>query len=192
MGTGKGGRNRSKIGQGARYPYRDDEEREQVCDRIERGATNEDIAAAVGWTPEEVRDCRARFYPTKGLAERYLRANALKMAMRVVTQANVEETIDVLSRPNIGVLAPAVKPGATQNFGIFTSIQLDSLGGVQAQPSLIEGHVVESAGPEPRAVAPANSGGGETRPAAVAAPVPVLKTPQATRAAKRPSRAPLR
>ena len=169
MGTGKEGRNRSRIGQGARYPYRDDEEREQVCDRIERGATNEDIAAAVGWTPEEVRDCRARFYPTKGLAERYLRANALKMAMRVVQEANVEETIDVLSRPNIGVLAPAVKPGATQNFGIFTNIQLDSLGAVQAPPpTLLEGHVVES-GPAPEAAASQAAGRSEgTRPAAAA------------------------
>jgi hypothetical protein len=173
---GKPGR---PIGTG-HYPYREDEEREEICKLIEKGTTNEEIALLTGWSALEVRDTRARFYPTKGLAERYLKANALRMAIRIVEESDVSETIDILSRPNIGVLAPAIKPGSNPNIGIFTNISLDSLGSIQTSPAvkgLGTGSVVD-------AVVEPQAGTHETRPA----PAPILKRqlPQSKRGKNKP------
>lgn len=119
----------------SKYPYRDDQEREAIVKMIKRGAPDLDIAAASGWSEKEVRDTRAMFFPRASLAADYLRARALDLAMRVVEEANVEEAIDILSRPNIGVLEPVLKAQNQPKIGIITNINTHTLGGVQPSTS---------------------------------------------------------
>lgn len=115
----------------SKYPYRDDLEREIIVKQIKKGAADEDIAAMTGWSPLEVREVRRVFFPTASLAADYLRASSLRLAMRVVEEANVEEAVDILSRPNIGVLEPARKGDTSPKIGIITNITTNTLGSVQ-------------------------------------------------------------
>lgn len=136
MGYGKGNIGRP-IGT-SKYPYRLDQERELVVRYVKQGMTNDEIALLVGWHTDEVRNTRAIFFPTQGLAKDYLKANALRLAMRIVEEANVEEAVDILSRPNIGVLKPAEKPNSRPNIGIITNINTATLGGVQTSTALLQ------------------------------------------------------
>lgn len=153
----------------SKYPYRDDQDRELIVAMIKRGTTNEDIAARTGWSPIEVRDIRAMFFPRASLAADYLRANALKLAQRVVEEANVEEAVDILSRPNIGVLEPAVKAPTGRPIGVFTTINTSTLGGVMAptvETTVIEGETACS----PTADRPPPVWPGKTDPDAASPP----------------------
>lgn len=79
-----------------------------------------------------------RLRPTSGIAGDYIRANAFKLAHRVVEQASVEQALDILSRPNIGVLEP-IKKGEVGGGGFYLSVQSDSCGAVKvgvAMPGL--------------------------------------------------------
>lgn len=115
----------------SKYPYRSDEELDIIVRRLAAGKSVSEVAAESGWAEEQVRDARAAFFPTKGLAKSYLLANTLRLARRVVEEANVEESIDILSRPDIGVLAPAQRGAAPQQVSVMTSINPADLGGVQ-------------------------------------------------------------
>lgn len=125
----------------SKYPYRDDMEREIIVKQIRKGAPDEDIAAMTGWSNEEVREVRRVFFPTASLAADYLRASSLRLAMRVVEEANVEEAVDILSRPNIGVLEPARKADAGPKFAFMTNITTHTLGSVQ--PPTVETSILE-------------------------------------------------
>jgi hypothetical protein len=70
-----------------------------------------------------------RFQPNVDGAEAYLKSNALRLAMRVVRKANVEQSIDILSRSNMGVLAPK-QEGGPGGGGFFLSVTADSCGAV--------------------------------------------------------------
>ena len=119
------------IGTG-RQGYREDYEKEVIVRHLKTGdKTDLDIAAMTGWSEREIRDIRAEYFPRVGLALDYLRARSLEMAKRVVEEANVEEALDLLSRPNIGVLEPIPKASAKMQVGFFTNIQTGSLGAVQ-------------------------------------------------------------
>lgn len=71
-----------------------------------------------------------RFQPSVVGAEEYLRSNAMRLAMRVVRKANVDQAIDILERSNVGVLAPKKEVGSG-NQGFFLSVQAENLGAVR-------------------------------------------------------------
>lgn len=116
----------------SKYSFQDDEDREKICRMVEQGCTDLEISKRTYWPIEKVRETRCEYFPTAGLAKYYLKSQALTLARRIVAEANVEEALDVLSRPNIGVLEPALKnaPGPTK-FAVMTSINPQDLGGVK-------------------------------------------------------------
>lgn len=119
-----------RLGQ-SKYDYASDEDTEKIVQALARGMSTPDVAARSGYSEEQVRDIRAQYFPTAGLAKHYLRSNALRLAKRVVEEANVEEAVDILSRPNIGVLDAPVKGAGQSTTSILTSIHPTHLGGVQ-------------------------------------------------------------
>lgn len=66
--------------------------------------------------------------PTAYLAQSFLKANAMTLAKRVVEKADVNQAIDILSRPNIGVLKPMQKGADAPQ--IHISVNTDSIGAV--------------------------------------------------------------
>lgn len=70
-----------------------------------------------------------RLEPTTDLSKMYLRAKSYRLVKRLVKKANTTEIIDILSRPDIGVLAPAksIEQGPT---GFFLSVKADTCGAV--------------------------------------------------------------
>lgn len=75
---------------------------------------------------------------TTGVAQSYIKSNALKMAMKVVREGSVAQHMDILERPNIGVLAPK-KQSSEGSRGFFLTVQADSCGAVKASVGMIEG-----------------------------------------------------
>lgn len=73
-----------------------------------------------------------RYRPTGRMARIYFQSRALKMARRVVEKGTTAELIDVLSRPNIGVLSPKQATGGDSNGPLFLAISADSCGAVKA------------------------------------------------------------
>lgn len=73
-----------------------------------------------------------RLAPTVNLAQARIRAAAARMVRHVINKGSVAEHIDILSRPNIGVLEPIKKvdPGAGGG-GFFSSITVESCGAVR-------------------------------------------------------------
>lgn len=88
------------------------------------------VGAIIGKPPVMVAKLVQRMRPTTDLARMYFRAKAYKMAKKVVAKANVSEIVDVLSRPNIGVL-DAVKKVEGGNGGFFLTVNADSCGAVK-------------------------------------------------------------
>lgn len=93
-----------------------------------------------------------RLKPTTQLAQDYLKASAMRLAVRVVRNAGVQQSIDLLSRPNIGVLAPIQQAQGGGGGGFFLSVTADSCGsvkvGVMPAPTeiptqLTEGEVID-------------------------------------------------
>lgn len=79
---------------------------------------------------QTVYDLMRRLSSTTGVAEHYLKAQAMRLAVRVVRDASAQEAIDLLSRKNMGVIAPKQEAGAG-NTGFFLSVQADSCGAVK-------------------------------------------------------------
>lgn len=108
----------------------------------------------VGFDAKTVGRVWRMLQPTTGLATDYIRARAFRMARKVVTEASVPDLIDILSRPNVGVLEPIKKQEAGGG-GFFISVSADSCGavnvgiqGAPAQPQLpapmeIDGDTIE-------------------------------------------------
>lgn len=93
-----------------------------------------------GREPDTIYAIMRRFEPTTDVAQAYLQSQALRLAMRVVRESNAPEAIDVLSRKNIGVLAPKTE-SAGGGGGFFLSVTAESCGAVKlavatAQPVL--------------------------------------------------------
>lgn len=94
-------------------------------------------ADRTGFSIQAVENVVKRNRPTTHAAREYLSANALKLAMRMVRNADVDQSIDILSRPNMNVLEPVKKVEAQSGF--FMSVSVDTCGAVkvaggQAQP----------------------------------------------------------
>lgn len=75
---------------------------------------------------EKIRGLRS----TTKLAEAKLRAASSTMVERVIGEADVDQLIGLLERPNIGVLAPTVKNQGAGG-GFFLSVTADSCGAVK-------------------------------------------------------------
>lgn len=90
----------------------------------------ERVAHDMNLDPKTVYSIQRRFRPTTDIATDYIKGNALKLAMRVVKKANVDQAIGILSRPNIGVLEQA-SSGGDSGKGFVIGVAVDSLGGVK-------------------------------------------------------------
>lgn len=93
--------------------------------------TYKTIGEAVGRDFKTVCDVIKRYLPTTDLGTAILRANAADMALKIVKKGTVAELIDVLERPNIGVLDPIKKGGGEDNSGFVLSVTADTLGAVK-------------------------------------------------------------
>lgn len=109
-----------------------------------------------------------RLRPTTQLAEVLIKARAFRITSKLLRKANADQLIDILSRPNIGVLG-SNKAESSGPTGFFLSIQADTLGAVQVaggqvpralpaaqerddeedEPFTIDADTVESMGDEP-------------------------------------------
>lgn len=100
------------------------------------------IARGLGRHPKTIENFIRRHRSTVGLAQMKLRANAAKIVDKIIDKAPTHELIDVISRPNIGVLEPTKKQELTNN-GFILNVQVDSLGAVKSipapTPTIIEG-----------------------------------------------------
>ena len=88
------------------------------------------VAERMNLDVQTVYNIQRRMRPTTQVAQDYIKGNALKLAMRVVRKANVDQAIGILSRPNIGVLdSPNQESGTGRHFMI--GVAMDSLGSVK-------------------------------------------------------------
>lgn len=77
-----------------------------------------------------------RLEPSTEIAELYLKSSALRLAMRIVRDANVPEAIDILSRKNIGVIAPKAEQMGGAG-GFFLSVTAETCGAVKVQAAVL-------------------------------------------------------
>lgn len=99
-----------------------------------QGQTQKDAAKVIAEVYdrpiETILSVLKRFRPSIDAASAYMQAESLRLAMRVVRKANVSESIDILSRQNIGVLAPKHDGGGNGGGGFFLSVTADTCGAV--------------------------------------------------------------
>lgn len=95
------------------------------------------IAGDYGRTKDVIYALVRRFVPSVDAADAYLKSNALRLAMRVVRKADVDQAIDVLSRSNIGVLAPKQEAGGNAG-GFFLSVTADTCGAVKVTAGMVQ------------------------------------------------------
>lgn len=88
------------------------------------------IGTELNLKPSTVQNVIRRLKSSQRIATEYLQANALRLAMRVARKANVDQSIDILSRPNIGVLEP-IKRNENSGGGFFLAVSADSCGAVK-------------------------------------------------------------
>lgn len=95
------------------------------------GVSQSEIARQIERDHSAISRFLKRFFGTTELAQAYIQANALNLAKKVVKHATVEEAVDILSRPNIGVL----QPHKTEKSGpqILISFGQDSIGGIESR-----------------------------------------------------------
>lgn len=117
----------------------DDEEKEYMLGLYEQSiknghglmATYGFIARATKHSEKTVARVMRQLMPTTKLATAKLRAGSSKLVDRLLAKAEVPDILDILSRPNIGVLAPASKGGSDGPTGVFVSVQSESCGAVK-------------------------------------------------------------
>jgi hypothetical protein len=113
------------------------------------------IGEAVDRDFKVVCDVVKRYLPTTDLATAIFRAKAADMAMKVVRKGSVAETINILERPNIGVLEPLKKGGDNGEGGFVLSVSADSLGAVKVGVAVGAGatkQAIEAGAPAPLAL----------------------------------------
>lgn len=83
--------------------------------------------------------CARLLADTSDVAQQYIRSNALRLAMRVVRDGNVQQSMDILERSNVGVLAPKKGSGdGSGSRGFFLTVSSDSCGAMKATAGYIE------------------------------------------------------
>jgi hypothetical protein len=93
-------------------------------------ATYKGIAKTLGRHPQTIAKFVRRMRSTVSLAKLTLAANANRMVKKVIEKAPTSELIDVLSRPNMGVLEPRKSEGSGGG-GFFINVKAENLGAVQ-------------------------------------------------------------
>lgn len=95
-----------------------------------------DVAKEFGRAETTIRELIRRYKPTTTLARATLLAKASELVDTVLEKADVDQMIDLLQRPNMGVLEPvAAKGGAGgggNNVGIMVSVTPAHLAAVDA------------------------------------------------------------
>lgn len=99
---------------------------------LDEGKSASEVAFTLGRAVSSISRLRSNYSSTAKLATRLIRANAEKLAQRVINHATVDEAIQVLSRPNIDVLKPPSRSDG--NTGIFISVGAGSLGAFKDSP----------------------------------------------------------
>src|ERR1700680_4687918 len=94
-------------------------------------------AVQMGIDSREVDRVVESFLPTTDIAREYLKARSFRLAVRAVRKANVDQALDILSRPNIGVLAPQAEGGSGGAGGFFLSVSAETCGAVKVTAAAI-------------------------------------------------------
>lgn len=147
-----------------------EEEQTMILRMLKEGLNQVEIAKKLGRHHSAISRFCKRMFGTTELAEQYLKSKSLEMAKKVVKHATVEETIEVLSRPNIGVLAPVKQVESGPR--ILISVGQDSIGAIQSgqrdhlglTPGQDHGKIGSGLVNEPQETVPARSGPGENGP----------------------------
>ena len=106
-----------------------DEERSIILRLSERGKSINEIADAINRNTSVVSRYLVRFRDTTLQARMHIKSKALALAQRVVKNADVDQAIDILSRPGIDVLQPRVESNKSSN-GFSLNVVASSLGGI--------------------------------------------------------------
>lgn len=105
------------------------EEKSLILDmRIKGGVSVDQIAFRLGRDRKTIGRFVSSMTDSTPLATAMIRAGAHKLAKKVLEKADVDQALDILSRPNIGVLRPIQK--VSDGPQIMISVNQDSLGGV--------------------------------------------------------------
>lgn len=116
-------------------------EKSDIIEFIESGKTIKEAAYEFGRDESTVRDLMLSLRPTTALARATLKARAAEITERILDKADVDQLIDVASRPNVGVLdvIPATRGGGVNvGLGIAVSVSPGSLSAVN-ETEFIEG-----------------------------------------------------
>lgn len=105
-------------------------EKAVIIQALNEGKDPSKIAEVLGRNVSTVQKFRASMVDTTGLAKAIFRSSAASLADRVVKKASVREALDVLSRPDIGVIAPALTSNSGGNSSFGVSVAVSTLGTV--------------------------------------------------------------
>jgi hypothetical protein len=98
-----------------------------------QGRNTNQIAKALGRHHDTIGDALEAFGDTTALATAKIRSEAYALATRIVEQADVDQAIEVLSRPNVGVLQPAQNGTSGQGVSVMIGIAPPGIG-IEAKP----------------------------------------------------------
>lgn len=90
------------------------------------------VAEELGVSWEAVQRIVVRLSPTTSVAQDLIKANAMRLASRLIRKANSDQIINILERPNIGVLAPKQDSNGGSG-GFFLSVSADTCGAVNVK-----------------------------------------------------------
>lgn len=94
------------------------------------GKSVTEIANAIGRASSTISRFLARNVDTRELAMDIIKSGAAKLAERIVNKANVDQAINVLSRPGIDVIQPEARNAPSKGFGLQISVAANSCGTV--------------------------------------------------------------
>lgn len=108
-----------------------------------------DIAREFGRDVTTITRLLRSLKPTTELARATLLSRASELVDRVTEKADIDQVIDILSRPNIGVLDPIVgkSGGGGGGVNVLVSVQAGSLAALTETPEVpaLDGETVEEA-----------------------------------------------
>lgn len=109
-----------------------DGEKEDILKFLHLGKSIKEAAYHFGRHESSIRKFLVTLRPTTLLAKATLLARASELTEKVIEKADVDQLIDILSRPNIGVFdpAPSAKGGTGGSGNILINIQAGSLAAV--------------------------------------------------------------
>src|SRR4051812_20256236 len=100
-------------------------EKSDILDFIEKGKSVQEAAAEFGRDVSTIRQLLLELRPTTTLARATLRARSAEILDHVIDKGDVDQLIDLLSRPNVGVLDVTPTPkggGVSVGWGIAVSV----------------------------------------------------------------------